>query len=73
VHAVGNMAVVYNSCYGDQATVNSRVWRKQNGGRDVNNMARVVNMTCYEDYVNKMADARAVNIMWPQQWAGYAI
>jgi hypothetical protein len=57
VHAVGNMAVVYNSCYCGQATVNSRVWRKQNGGRGV----------------NSMADARAVNIKWPQQWIGYAI
>jgi hypothetical protein len=55
------MAVVYNSCYGDQATVECDV--NKNGGRDINNMAdaRAVNMMCYEDDVNKMADARAVN------------
>jgi hypothetical protein len=43
VHAVDNMAFVYDSCYGNQTTVEC----------DVNNMA---------DDVNKMADARAVDI-----------
>jgi hypothetical protein len=48
------MAFVYNSCYGNQATVEYDA---------ANNMADVcaANMTCYENEVNIMADARAVN------------
>jgi hypothetical protein len=49
------MAFVYNSFYGNQATVECDA---------ANNMAdaRVANMMCYENDVNNMADARVVNI-----------
>jgi hypothetical protein len=39
VHAVGNMASVYNVCHSNQSTVERDV--KQYGGRDVNKMADV--------------------------------
>jgi hypothetical protein len=48
------MAFVYNSCYGNQATVD---YDAENNMAD----ARAANMTCYENDINNMADERAVN------------
>jgi hypothetical protein len=55
VHAVGNMAFVYNSCYGNQATVE---YDAANNMVDV----RAANMTCCDNDVNSGGCAHVVNI-----------